>query len=32
MDGDPRSGTATTATFNSADDRITVIRDLKDRF
>jgi len=32
MDGDPRSGTATTATFASADDRITVIRDLKDRF
>ena len=32
MDGDPRSGTATTAVFNSADDRITVIRDLKDRF
>lgn len=32
MDGDPASGTATSATFRSQDDRITVIRDLKDRF
>lgn len=32
MDGDPAAGTATTATFLSADDRITAIRDLKDRF
>lgn len=32
MDGDPASGTANTATFLSADDRITAIRDLKDRF
>ncbi|MFT4251157.1 MAG: TonB-dependent receptor [Caulobacter sp.] len=32
MDGDPASGTATTADFSSSDGRITVIRDLKDRF
>ncbi|MBI1406706.1 MAG: TonB-dependent receptor [Caulobacter sp.] len=32
MDGDPNSGTDTSANFRSADGRITVIRDLKDRF
>jgi len=32
MDGDPNSGSATSANFRSADGRITVIRDLKDRF
>ncbi|KSB88619.1 TonB-dependent receptor [Caulobacter vibrioides] len=32
MEGDPVSGTATSASFRSQDGRITVIRDLKDRF
>lgn len=32
MEGDPVSGTATSASFRSADGRITVIRDVKDRF
>lgn len=31
FDAEPESGTATSATFNSADDRIEVRRDLKDR-
>jgi len=32
MEGEPVSGTATSASFRSQDGRITVIRDLKDRF
>jgi len=32
MDGDPRSGSATTANFSSADGRIEVRRRMKDRF
>jgi TonB-dependent receptor len=32
MDGDPASGSGNVAVFDDADDRITVIRDVKDRY